>query len=819
MAETRKKLRRKKALLTLLHIVFMLCLIAGVSAMYLSANYGRGIKWIFYDVYEDSESFSQQLGADISNIFTYAGYKEMFETNGRLDMYKPIMTTTNGPGDLEEWTLDDVIRYGKIMGYYLDSNYDVAGAPWSMNEEDQETEVDITYHTDNPSFFEATGLQPRMTKYDLVMVLLDQLGKYYKTYNYYMEGGTNFYFRISYTSDDEEEKLYTNVEDMPIEEMRDVGKYLYIQGNTIEIHSNLSVIPDNAATLLELWNPYNNDQNYMIVAVNTAYPSNDAYAEQAAAYAADRNAYILGMGGVILGLLGCFATLLFMAIFSGHEEEGSEEIRLYPIDEMYTEGFLLLWAAGSAAAIALLRFCGPWFVGLFAMEEQWGYWDKVIIIVAVYVSILLCGFSLVRRYKARQLWGHSLLKRMAVSLQDYVGRVSFAARIGMLYLTFLIGNGAALWGMVFLFANREDNPIYHWLFIGLLLALAAADILIFHSMFKKAVQRDLLDDAIRNISRGDTNYRIDTVRLSGKERDMGEHINNISSGLGTALMEQVKSERMKADLITNVSHDIKTPLTSIINYVDLIKREKIENPKVLAYLEVLDQKSQRLKTLTEDLVEASKASSGNLKLEMTDINLVELVQQTNGEFEERFEQRHLELVSGLSEDALIIRADGRRLWRVLENLYTNTFKYAMERSRVYVDVKEEGDRALFTIKNISEKPLNISPDELTERFVRGDVSRTTEGSGLGLSIAQSLTELQGGIFKIEIDGDLFKASVDFPLERCERKGEKLSGEAQETLTESEEGSNGQEAGQEEPAGLLENEGPDVPMDSDGQSTE
>ena len=165
------------------------------------------------------------------------------------------------------------------------------------------------------------------------------------------------------------------------------------------------------------------------------------------------------------------------------------------------------------------------------------------------------------------------------------------------------------------------------------------------------------------------------LRLSGKERDMGEHINNISSGLGTALMEQVKSERMKADLITNVSHDIKTPLTSIINYVDLIKREKIENPKVLAYLEVLDQKSQRLKTLTEDLVEASKASSGNLKLEMTDINLVELVQQTNGEFEERFEQRHLELVSGLSEDALIIRRTAGAcggFWKICTPIHSST---------------------------------------------------------------------------------------------------------------------------------------------------
>ena len=163
---------------------------------------------------------------------------------------------------------------------------------------------------------------------------------------------------------------------------------------------------------------------------------------------------------------------------------------------------------------------------------------------------------------------------------------------------------------------------------------------------------------------------------------MGDHINNIGSGLDTALQEKVKSERLKADLITNVSHDIKTPLTSIINYVDLLKRQKIQDPKIASYLEVLDQKSQRLKTLTEDLVEASKASSGNLKLEMADIDLVELVQQTNGEFEERFEQRHLKIISDFPDGMIIIRADGRRLWRVLENLYTNAFKYAQEGSRI-----------------------------------------------------------------------------------------------------------------------------------------
>ncbi|MEA4828955.1 MAG: sensor histidine kinase, partial [Enterococcus thailandicus] len=209
----------------------------------------------------------------------------------------------------------------------------------------------------------------------------------------------------------------------------------------------------------------------------------------------------------------------------------------------------------------------------------------------------------------------------------------------------------------------------------------------------------------------------------------------------------------------------KTPLTSIINYVDLIKREKIQDPKIQGYLEVLEQKSQRLKTLTEDLVEASKASSGNLKLDITSIDFVELIHQTNGEFEEKFALRHLELVSTLPAESILIEADGRYLWRVLENLYNNAGKYAMEHSRVYVDITEEEDMAVFTMKNISQNPLNIHADELTERFVRGDVARTTEGSGLGISIAKSLAELQGGELRLYIDGDLFKAGVAFPIKK------------------------------------------------------
>ena len=219
---------------------------------------------------------------------------------------------------------------------------------------------------------------------------------------------------------------------------------------------------------------------------------------------------------------------------------------------------------------------------------------------------------------------------------------------------------------------------------------------------------------------------------------------------------------MKADLITNVSHDLKTPLTSIINYVDLMKKERMDNPRVEKYLEILDQKSQRLKQLTEDLVEASRASSGNVVLDMKKLDFKELLMQTSGEFEEKFDARGLKLMMKLPDHPVYVEADGRRLWRVIENLYRNVEKYAMPYTRVYLDVLCDEGTVAMSMKNISEQPLNISVEELTERFTRGDESRTTEGSGLGLSIAKDLTELQHGSFEIFLDGDLFKVVVSFP---------------------------------------------------------
>ena len=250
--------------------------------------------------------------------------------------------------------------------------------------------------------------------------------------------------------------------------------------------------------------------------------------------------------------------------------------------------------------------------------------------------------------------------------------------------------------------------------------------------------------------------------MFSSQKEVAEGINSVGAGLEVAVEASIKNERLKTNLITNVSHDIKTPLTSIINYVNLLKNENFDDPRIQRYIEVLEQKSMRLKTLTEDVVEASKITSGNIKLECMKLDFTELVLQTSAEYEEKFEERNLTEIQHLPKEKALVYIDGRRTWRILANLYNNAAKYAMTGSRIYTDLKVTEGAVIFSIKNISDQPLNINADQLTERFIRGDISRSTEGSGLGLSIAQTLTEMQKGKFELYLDGDLFKATVTFP---------------------------------------------------------
>ena len=289
-------------------------------------------------------------------------------------------------------------------------------------------------------------------------------------------------------------------------------------------------------------------------------------------------------------------------------------------------------------------------------------------------------------------------------------------------------------------------------------SLAADIVLIVHWAWSMG----RLFKGVTTMSQGSLCHQIPTQHLLGKFRDFGEAINSMAGAARIAAERQLRSERMKTELITNVSHDIKTPLTSIINYVDLLKQPH-DTAQEEQYLEVLDRQSQRLKKLIEDLMEMSKASTGNMAVELTTVDAVEAINQALGEFSDKLAAAGLEPLFRAPRDPVMIRADGRLLWRVMSNLLGNTVKYAMPGTRVYLDLLVVQDNAILNMKNISHDQLNVAPDELLERFVRGDASRNTEGSGLGLNIAKSLVELQGGQMHLMVDGDLFKVTLVLPL--------------------------------------------------------
>ena len=753
-----------KRFVAFLHIVFACVTFVGIGFMYLNSNYGRGLDWIETETYEQSPEFNRKVQSDIANIFDYIQYQEIFETGGKVDFSKTVLEITNSKGDIS-YNLNDIITYGKKLGYYMDesSNYELYGPSdeYEYTEEDIER-VYIRWRCYQSEASLTGPEQSYSTLPELTYEILSRYSTYYSIYSRLMSDFTNLYFRVAfYSKNDAIYRIYSNAKEMSNDDMMAMGRYIYYSGdsNDLTVHTNFgSTFPSIPAMMMES-NPYNSTKNFFVLGLDTTFKANDDYAHAHTNYYGSTETFVLGIYLTCIGIAGSFITILFLLFVSGHRTLTDKSISLYPIDKLKTEVMLLIMLFASYIGVAIgAPVCSKMF-HLFVTSYYWDRVDRIVAFGIIYFCLILAFFSLVRRYKAETLWSNSVLRDLTKMLSEH----TFKYRLSISYLLYLGCNTLiVIFGCYYVLAHRGGS-MDSMPFLAAFGLWLVGNIAAFYFLYRNAVQTDSIHEAIERLAAGETSYKVDVTVFHSLEADLAEGLNRISDGLETALAEQVKSERLKADLITNVSHDIKTPLTSIINYVDLIKRENIQDPKIQKYLEVLDQKSHRLKTLTEDLVEASKASSGNIKLEMMDIDIVELVQQTNGEFEDKYELSHLKLVSTLPNEVIIIEADGRRLWRVLENLYNNACKYALENTRVYVGIEDRGAEVVFSIKNVSAAPLNFSPDELTERFVRGDVSRTTEGSGLGLSIAKSLTELQGGKFKLSIDGDLFKAEVAFPI--------------------------------------------------------
>lgn len=373
--------------------------------------------------------------------------------------------------------------------------------------------------------------------------------------------------------------------------------------------------------------------------------------------------------------------------------------------------------------------------------------------VIVYISFVFFLETIIKRIKSKTLFRNTITYRILRWIKSLITSMTRNANMTVKLILIFIAFGIL---NIIGFSLSISEPI------GIFI-LIAIWVYAFAKMHQWLVRYIEIKNAINEIYMGNTEVHLDEKRYKGSLNSMAIQVNDIAGGLSNAIQEKLKSERLKTELITNVSHDIKTPLTSIINYVDLLKKEKMPNEQAEEYLNILDNKSQRLKRLTEDLVEASKASSGNIKLNIEKLNVNELLKQVSGEFEDKFKLRNLEEVMSLPEKNVYINADSRYMYRILENMYSNISKYAMDNTRVYIDVIPNNNRITIQMKNISKEKLNISTEELMQRFVRGDSARNTEGSGLGLSIATSLTTLQGGTFNIYLDGDLYKVIIEFDM--------------------------------------------------------
>lgn len=621
------------------------------------------------------------------------------------------------------------------------------------------------------------------------------LGNIYSDYqNYQMgfehleEGNTNFTYIYANndtkkvvtnkTSYENYAELEKNVQNLISE--KDV-KYMVIYPKLKDFNSNMNVSKSDKWEKLRSYSSEKKWNSVFAVAVDTTYTIQDQFYQNKVAY--DNNIpYFKGTTWLlVLSIILFLGATIWLTLEAGRTAE-DEELHRNGFDHWKTEIaavlIVLIWIVGSYIGIhfwngniytmindipTYLKDGGTYFEYYYArgMDVSSAYMSASLYLPSLSIAELAeiyfygvftlgCFFmgyvSLIKRIKGRNLWKNSLLRVIVRFIYKIYDNRKKTTKTVLLLCGFFLVQGIAV-----LFRNG-----------GTMLLVLLADVGVFYVVLNGLLLKEKLKKGIEEIALGNMEYQIPLQGLRGENLKLAEMINGIANGFHMAVEEAMKNERLKTDLITNVSHDIKTPLTSIINYVAILKQSDIADPKIQGYLDILEAKAQRLKTLTEDVVEASKVSSGNISLEYMDVDLVEMIQQTEGEMAEKFEARNLKMIVNLPAEPAVVHVDGRRMWRVLENIFGNAAKYAMPGTRVYADLKLEEDTVDLSLKNVSEHQLNISADELTERFIRGDLSRSSEGSGLGLSIAQSLTTMQGGTFNLYLDGDLFRVNIRFP---------------------------------------------------------
>lgn len=779
------------------HVILSVAMLCTVALILIGSVYIDGYgqrRWLEPSVENVDERMKEYLQNDlygrIHDAIRFAIIRSQMESDGQFDLNKKINVSeycNRKEGNrivLNEnyfanavYRLEDLIRWQQKGGLV----YDKAHAVNEFLTVEGKTLEELT---STPAAFQTLCKQ-------LESCMLDLQTNYMEYQNYmdmYKEGKSSFVFYIDV--DSASDNVYTNLK--RLEKLDKEGVHDYFDSllcaavGTNALNHNFSgdfeMSVEDVANQMAYYEYAFGNSAVVYAGFDLALGADDYYQSVWDAY----HSYDPDMTYILLALIaGCALYYLMVMVYllyaAGRkmDKDDVEYIELKWCDSVYTELFLVWCGAFGAAVIGLFVWMTEHF--MYTAANGISLWIAGVISAGSFVaSVILTGTlcSLSRRFKSGLIWKNSILYlvivRAIIRFFRWIGKKIRNLIKKVQYYTHHSGLWEKTWGIMLaevlfyavamfimsLCINIHEYGVAFLIGVVILLMLAAMS----YIRMRRKMERVEIIEKIDGIVAGES-CRVDVEHLSLENEALGRAVNEIGEGIQTAVETSTRDERLKAELLTNVSHDIKTPLTSIINYVDLLKKEQLESPNAKEYIEVLENKALKLKNLIQDLIEVSKISTGNIEYEMMPIHFHELLMQALAEYEDKFTEHCLKLVYNNNAKDTVIYADSRRMWRVMENLLSNVYKYALEGTRVYVEVAGDEDDVYMTIKNISAKELNIQVNDLTERFVRGDVSRNTEGSGLGLAIAQNLVIGQGGSFQIMLDGDLFKVKISFKLHK------------------------------------------------------
>ncbi|MBS4534764.1 HAMP domain-containing histidine kinase [Clostridium sp. D2Q-14] len=652
--------------------------------------------------------FTDKSQGDL-DIFAQDSYYESYEFISDLDLI-----TENLISLIKEFKNEKEIKSGKTIDEdYLQERTESLFYEWSDSSKNYNPNLS---DRENYKVFEEEN------KKQIEKMKNEQINDDLRQYNNHLNRLDKYEGILYYATNGED--IFTNISNKNIDYFKSQPSYLIYDKLDVEVYPKSINEHKYYNWFNDITHELNDSKNKLYIGFTSEYlnPKMDEWQERKEL--ATDNVYKL----LILGFI--FLIALIYLIYSIGRKVDDDNIQLNSIDKIYNDIKVILAIALITTEIVI--------IGNFYRDMIYEIFLPITILIAVAGFLLV--LSLIKHLKNRTLIKYSLTYKLIHKIFRFSRDVYDSGSPAIKVILIVIGYPLLVVGTFFMF------PIT----IGFAIWLA----------FKKVNEFEAIKEGVSKAKDGDLNHEID-IKSNGEFRELAENINTITEGLNQAVENEVKSERLKTELISNVSHDIRTPLTSIITYVDLLKQED-DPEKMKEYIDVIDKKSQRLKLLTDDLFEASKANSGNIPVNYEKIDILSLITQGLGELNDKIKESKLEFKINNPKEGFYVKADGRLLWRSIENLFSNVFKYTLEGSRVYIDIEESKDNIRLAIKNISAYELNISPDELMERFKRGDESRHSPGSGLGLSIAKSLIELQDGIFNIEIDGDLFKVILELP---------------------------------------------------------